>query len=565
MVPMKRYFAILIYLMGAIVATEVEGDIKGEDQPMEIMTTEGTEGKEVRWHREIENLSSRNLDSECTKNALEQLLSKCSLEGLESINPRMRKEVAIKLSKCEFDNSRVLYPEECWRLREPDDYDRCLSQLKKSPQYWTTFSGNYREINKICHEEALPYQKDQIIGLYSNVTKVVSKILVDLKNSASHSEASQEKLRNQFEELINKILDISAQHDEQKEKMKQEFKTYNEDFNVLVLNSLVILDGFSTSFDENLFEATNHVSYLTNQIRNLMEAYNEVGPSEKMHEMQDMMMNDFLVLSTETKRLVRNILSDIESTNFLTSEHHNAMNEMFRDNRVLSNSISNILVNTDSQIKSQNAMMRSEFEFSISHFSDFLDEQINGALSVTTGRLEELISSSMDHLDSKINLTEQKLDTMNNDIEKFSGRLNNLTIFIYDALSLITENSLFCAVSDGFSIISTGLGSLGSFIGGIGIRLFKFGIYIFLISLGIFWVMPFTLSKDSSKRSVSKNIQLWSVVYTLARYLRNMAIILSILSGALAAILVSRTMRTIRLYVENVQTSQVDSKSFNYI
>ncbi|ODV81784.1 Tht1-like nuclear fusion protein, partial [Suhomyces tanzawaensis NRRL Y-17324] len=113
-------------------------------------------------------LLDSSVASVCVQKSLQPILPACLSQGIESLDPNLRKILAIKLALCEFQNAGILYPSACNHLDE--ELELCIENLEKSPQYWTTFSGYYREIQTICYEESLPYQKDHVISLFNNIT-----------------------------------------------------------------------------------------------------------------------------------------------------------------------------------------------------------------------------------------------------------------------------------------------------------------------------------------------------------------------------------------------------------
>ena len=137
----------------------------------------------------------------CQK-ALEPIINQCA-EGIETITPIQQKLIAIQLSICEFENAEISYPSEC----KSQNLDSCILLLEKSPQYWTTFSGYYREIRNICHQISLPFAKDQILQVYENITEFYRTLMEEMTNSNKYTENMQNELKVKFDKLIN-VIDL---------------------------------------------------------------------------------------------------------------------------------------------------------------------------------------------------------------------------------------------------------------------------------------------------------------------------------------------------------------------
>ena len=123
-----------------------------------------------------------NWRNDCAKKALEPIINQCA-EGIETITPIQQKLIAIQLSICEFENAEISYPSEC----KSQKLDTCILLLEKSPQYWTTFSGYYREIRNICHQVSLPFAKDQILQVYENITEFYRTLMEEMTNSNKYT------------------------------------------------------------------------------------------------------------------------------------------------------------------------------------------------------------------------------------------------------------------------------------------------------------------------------------------------------------------------------------------
>ena len=67
--------------------------------------------------------------------SISNILPQCSAQGIESLDPYERKVLAVKLSICEFQEARMMYPEYCNDLT--NGVELCIAELQHTPQYWT--------------------------------------------------------------------------------------------------------------------------------------------------------------------------------------------------------------------------------------------------------------------------------------------------------------------------------------------------------------------------------------------------------------------------------------------
>jgi len=234
---------------------------------------------------EVEIFKNPKYDTSCIKKALTPILPKCLKSNIDSLDPELRAITAAKLSICEFEVAKITYPNECYPRRyffssdeDSIDYEDCILSLEKSPQWWTTYSGNYRAIGDICFQESLPYEKDEILNLFLNVTEIYEKILEDLNESIEMSTNFKQSSKKSFEELkkfMDQVLSKFQQDsDEEKsaygEKLKEMNKILEEtssltkllsnntiDVTGLVINQIQELgtkwDGFFNEFDNDEF------------------------------------------------------------------------------------------------------------------------------------------------------------------------------------------------------------------------------------------------------------------------------------------------------------------------
>ncbi|EDO15890.1 hypothetical protein Kpol_1019p10 [Vanderwaltozyma polyspora DSM 70294] len=152
------------------------------------------------------------IQQSCAKDALEKFMPICLKDGAEAITSELRVETAVKLSLCEFKASGIeSIPIEC-KNATPDTMLSCLIQLESYPQWWTTYSGNFQRLTSVCYENSLPYEKEQILNLFLNVTDMYSDINVSLekyiKDTLSSVESDTSKFMSEFSERLYNLQDL---------------------------------------------------------------------------------------------------------------------------------------------------------------------------------------------------------------------------------------------------------------------------------------------------------------------------------------------------------------------
>lgn len=154
-------------------------------------------------------LSTQLYQSQCAHKALEVVIEHCASGGVESLSLSLRKKLAVMLSLCEFQDSAIDYPLSCKKLHSDEDYHECVQDLRSTSQFWTTYSGNYRRIKSICHEEAMPFFKEHLLELFDNVTKAYTSFYLATQENTQATEQHQKDLRVQFKILKEELLSLA--------------------------------------------------------------------------------------------------------------------------------------------------------------------------------------------------------------------------------------------------------------------------------------------------------------------------------------------------------------------
>lgn len=367
---------------------------------------------------------SDNWRNYCAKKALEPIINQCA-EGIETITPIQQKQIAIQLSICEFENAEISYPSEC----KSQNLDSCILLLEKSPQYWTTFSGYYREIRNICHLISLPFAKDQILQVYENITEFYRTLMEEMTNSSKYTENMQNELKAKFDKLIGVIDLILADRENNREDLKSSFNMFKSNFEKSLNNALVVMRNSYKDANSNMKELESHLNYFINDMLQVYILINE-KTLEVMSQQDEITLNNVDILD-QIEKIKKNL--DIAYEEALEAQISN--NQWAHDMRssldyslfTVSNLNSRLQLSINDFIE-QNEDIRNQ--------RSILFEEIFGVL---LNRLNESGQAAMDAFETTLNLSlcilQQKMDQTEESIENLHSKVSTLFNFIESAKS----------------------------------------------------------------------------------------------------------------------------------
>lgn len=357
---------------------------------------------------------SENWRNDCAKKALEPIINQCA-EGIEKITPIQQKLIAIQLSICEFENAEISYPSEC----RSQNLDTCILLLEKSPQYWTTFSGYYREIRNICHQISLPFAKDQILQVYENITKFYRTLMEEMTNSSKYTENMQNELKAKFDKLIGVIDLILADREKNREDLKSSFNMFKNNFEKSLNNALVVIKYSYEDANSNINELESHLNYFINDMLQVYILINEKA-SEMISEQDKIILHNADILDQIDK--IKNIIDSVReetleahiSNNQLTQDLQSSLDySLFMVSKLDSHlqlSIDN-LVEQNEDLRNQNSMVFEEiFELFLKH--------LNESGQIALGSFEAALDLSLNMLHQKLNQTEKSIDNLNTKVSE---------------------------------------------------------------------------------------------------------------------------------------------------
>lgn len=146
-------------------------------------------------------LSSRIDRSPCIHKALGDFVQQCRVHGADKVSANVRKQLAVRLAICEFQDSGVDYPNLCKKLDSDSSYHQCVQDLQGSAQWWTLYSGNFRKLRLLCLEEAAPFLQQDMVRLFFNVTQLYGDFYAE-------AEAVSKRARQEQRELLTLLTSL---------------------------------------------------------------------------------------------------------------------------------------------------------------------------------------------------------------------------------------------------------------------------------------------------------------------------------------------------------------------
>lgn len=233
----------------------------------------------------------------CVYDALESILNTCDTP--EKVQDRV--VIAIKLSMCEFEATGIEYPYVCHDLGR---IAQCTKQLESKSTWWTTFSGNYRNIPVICQEFKPQFESHRLISSFRGSIDLFEQYQQELKDSLTvFQEANLDviddwgaistKLQNEMDLLLKSIQKGYEDTARERSEVEAVLSMYNVTFDSLLQNVLI---------------ANSSISGVHMQSTQLESQLNKF--SETIDVIEDQQKNSVMFLKTEIQ----------SSTSLLASE-----------------------------------------------------------------------------------------------------------------------------------------------------------------------------------------------------------------------------------------------------
>ena len=270
-----------------------------------------------------------------------------------------------------------------------------MEQLEASPQYWTTFSGNYRELAAICYQEAVPYEKDHIIQLYTNITKAYSRMMNSTESATANADRLQQQFGAMFADLaalLSRFVNATSEAESQ----------HLQD----LTNSFEDMGGFMQLFGRSI------VANLSQEVDQTLEDLQLRVAQRHNHMLQTEMelWYDAETMSTVALSKLANITRDMEAV-AITSDEGLLLVDSLANSLARSANLSAVveenLKDSVSLIAKQQSALQAGFTDSLSLISEklavevseglqYFDDRLNGSLRVFELQIKEMLISLED-------------------------------------------------------------------------------------------------------------------------------------------------------------------------
>ncbi|ODQ75727.1 hypothetical protein LIPSTDRAFT_1159 [Lipomyces starkeyi NRRL Y-11557] len=189
----------------------------------------------------------------CFRNMLAVILPSC-----EILTTDERVTFSIRLTLCELSAAHVKSPRSCsFDLNDHLNRQSCLKDLEASPQFWTSFSGNFRSIATICLAERKNHEKEEVIRLHQNITAIQAHALHVLRDQLVEIDLEGKSLRDitaswtqVLSDLESKILDLGKNVEKLSAKSTDQLESQTKTMMSLLESSIaraMVLDDISGS------------------------------------------------------------------------------------------------------------------------------------------------------------------------------------------------------------------------------------------------------------------------------------------------------------------------------
>ena len=402
---------------------------------------------------------------DCNQRALAKVMPQC-IHGVENITPSQQKFTAMELSICEFENNGLDYPLECHASVRNLNTNTCIQALEKSPQYWTTFSGNYRAVKDICHQISLPYEKDQIIEVYENMTLLYRSVMEDLKSSHHKYTVELEmKIQNKFNKLFSVVDDLMRSRAEENNKVNQTFNKFYENFQVSISNALVVMQNSYDGANTNFELMQRHVSYFATELQRILLLVQQQG--EKLQMQQEQLVTGNVKLSIQQDKLFDNMQlfgNELDKLHNAEVSRVSSVNKQLQLTEFSIRHANSILRENTDELHLQRMLIAEYTPIILGNITNLLMHFLNQSASEIVGNFEHSLNLSLEKLNSKIDETANSLAVVNATIARCSifassvvetlGNLKNNTIrMMMMSMSMITPSVTFDGLISGAKTI----------------------------------------------------------------------------------------------------------------
>ncbi|CAG8618246.1 19137_t:CDS:10 [Rhizophagus irregularis] len=199
-------------------------------------------------------------------------------------------QYAIRLAKCELATANLAFPMECDDIDH--DVGKCIESISRIPQFWTTYSGYFREVSQMCFAMRYSLERDLLEEYNRNVTfkyhhilKHLHEIMMTLRKEEVNRLSQIKKFLTNMAKDVNELEETTSFNMGSLKGILSDFQIItqsalsqiihlNEELGKFVPNARIILDEINNANEQQLStikELTNKHDELLNQLQEAKE------------------------------------------------------------------------------------------------------------------------------------------------------------------------------------------------------------------------------------------------------------------------------------------------------
>lgn len=391
----------------------------------------------------------------CVQHAMRSIFEECVLNGIHAVDPKDRRTLAIEMSVCEFESAGVEYPVECSTTEK--DYDTCIWKLGLVPQYWTTFSGNYRDIGLFCEGVSRNNEKEQLVALYLNITRVFAGFRDAFYDSYAKSQKMKDDMDQGFsrwstdfemaEELHKEFFDFVAT---QQEHIKLELMKSQE----VIFESHLKQEERFNSYSVHIMDGLDSMAV---DLDVILAKLADDGIINDMENQKSKSLDIIKSYSEDAELTLSRIVSELKRVGIIQENEVSIMENVNSELVDTSDKVKNLnkdFENLDSHFQHTKELIENEVSFLFDNLIEEMGTKLSQALENVDDRVELHFVSQLENLDKSLNETWEAILTFKQDWQVFTlileilenishGILHFLTNVLYKMNVLLVQASYF--------------------------------------------------------------------------------------------------------------------------
>ncbi|EMR08223.1 hypothetical protein PNEG_03392 [Pneumocystis murina B123] len=425
----KIVFCWLFYLeifriLGAFCYSEEDFSLNLENR--DILLEIGDENRSFMPMLETLSLLARK--PSCFRSAASSLISLCK-ELDSDLHEAEKSAFAVKLTLCELGTAHAEVPAACHQ----ESLEKCVKELETRPQWWTSYSGYFRDVTRMCYVARTEVEKDQLLALHRNLTYAQMTMLRNLRREMDdidlrmYDKYKFEHMWQDFQEDMERNMLI----------MRNEIKEMEKKMNFL-------LSMFTDSINVSIEDVNKKLYRVTTDLDKVVEKVEEAG-SHLEKEIKDIGLSSREMWSTAGETVLDSFESIKKMNNDLSNIQRNNLDSIV-------NLLNKIFISLDFSFGSIEGLSRQILSTST------VAETFSKTLKNLTHLYNDLFSSmsSIEALQSKIGngslstirsmsaLVNETMDSLLDQIQQLKDTTKNAQNHIYSWIFSKIPYALMC-------------------------------------------------------------------------------------------------------------------------